>query len=162
MMRSCCAVIAALVLPCPAFAQAPAPAPASVQPAYDYSIANPVAGSWRYAATSNGSAASFGDGVARPLLTLTCVRSARRISIARPALGAAPYLMVWTSAERRNVPASFNPATGLISADLGAYDRLFDSLAFSRGRLAIGPSNAGALVAPVWPDIIRVIEDCRS
>ncbi|MBA3668584.1 MAG: hypothetical protein H0W71_00705 [Sphingomonas sp.] len=159
-MRLWCASTAALVLPCSAFAQSPAPT--TVQPAYDYSIANPVAGRWHYAPTTTGSAASFGDGAARPLLTLTCVRSIRRISIARPALGAAPYLMVWTSAERRNVPASFNPATGLISADLGAYDRLFDSLAFSRGRLAIGPSNAGALVAPVWPDIIRVIEDCRS
>ncbi|MGH6659562.1 MAG: hypothetical protein ACREBM_07940, partial [Sphingomicrobium sp.] len=66
-----------------------------------------------------------------------------------------------SSAERRNVPAGFNPATGLLTAELAAFDKLLDSLAFSRGRIAVGPSNAPALVAPAWPDIVRVIEDCR-
>lgn len=153
------AAVLAAFASAPACAQAP---PQFVQPAYDYRIAIPVAGSWTYAATTTGSSARFGSAGARPQLILTCVRSVRRISIARPAASAAPYLMVWTSAERRNVPASFNPATGLLSVDLGAYDKLFDNLAFSRGRIAVGPSTSPALVAPTEPEIIRVIEDCRS
>ena len=144
-----------------ATAQAPRPIAPAVQPAYDYGIANPVPGRWTYGPTTTGSAASFAGSDGRRQLALTCVRSTRRISIARTAAGAAPFLMVWTSAQARNVPAGFNPATGLLSADLGAYDKLFDSLAFSRGRIAVGPSNAPALVAPAWPEIIRVIEDCR-
>jgi len=139
-----------------------AQSPQATQPAVDYSIATPAAGRWTYARTATGSAASFADASTRAQLTFTCVRSARHISIARPAAGAAPFLMVWSSAERRNVPASFNPATGLLSADLSAFDKLFDALAFSRGRIAVGPSNAPAFVAPAEPEFIRVIEDCRS
>jgi len=157
-MAKCAAFLAGLALSGTAAAQAPVP----IQPDYDYGIANPLPGRWTYAPTASGSAASFADVSARPLLTLSCVRATRRISIARPAAGASPYLIVWTSGERRNVPASFNPATGLITTDLPAYDRLFDSIAFSRGRIAVGPSNAGALVAPLWPEIIRVVEDCRA
>ena len=156
-MRVIVALLAA-VLPIPVAAQVAQP----VQPAIDYSVVSPANGRWTYARTATGSLASFVDGTARSQLTLTCVRSVRRISIARPATGAAPYLMVWSSAERRNVPAGFNPATGLLSADLGAYDKLFDALAFSRGRIAVGASNAAALVAPAEPEYIRVIEDCRS
>ena len=147
-----------------AFAALPAAAqvPQAAQPAVDYSIATPAVGRWTYARTATGSAASFLDASSRAQLILTCVRSVRHISIARPATGAAPFLMLWTSSERRNVPASFNPATGLISANLTAFDKLFDALAFSRGRIAVGPSNAPAFVAPAEPEYIRVIEDCRS
>lgn len=165
-MRLNAALFAAgLAISAAATAQAPrptAPTAPAVQPAYDYGIANPVAGRWTYGPTTTGSVASFAGSDGRRQLALTCVRSTRRISIARAAAGAAPFLMVWTSAQSRNVPAGFNPATGLLSADFSAGDKLLDSLAFSRGRIAIGPSNAPALVAPAWPDIIRVIEDCRS
>ena len=156
-MRFIVASLAAFVA-LPAAAQAPQAA----QPAVDYTIATPAAGRWTYARTATGSAASFLDAASRAQLTFTCVRSVRHISIARPATGAAPYLMVWSTAERRSLPTSFNPATGLISADLSAFDKLFDALAFSRGRIAVGPSNAPALVAPAEPEYIRVIEDCRS
>jgi len=156
-MRLIVAFFAALVA-LPVSAQVPQAA----QPAVDYTIATPAAGRWTYARTATGSAASFLDAASRAQLTFTCVRSVRHISIARPATGAAPYLMVWSTAERRSLPASFNPATGLISADLSAFDKLFDALAFSRGRIAVGPSNAPALVAPAEPEYIRVIEDCRS
>ena len=153
---------AGLAMPFATAAQTPpqASAPAA-QPAYDYAIANPVSGRWTYAPNTTGSAATFAGSDGRRQLVMTCVRPTRRISIARPAAGAAPFLMVWSSAERRNVPAGFNPATGLLTAELAAFDKLLDSLAFSRGRIAVGPSNAPALVAPAWPDIVRVIEDCR-
>ena len=132
------------------------------KPAIDYGIAIPVPGSWRYAAIPGGSQAAFAANQAAPLMTLSCNRANRRVSISRPAAGVAPFLYVWTSSTSRNVPASFNPATRLITADLSAYDKLLDALAFSRGRIVVGPSTGGTLVAPQWPDIARVVEDCRS
>lgn len=153
------AYFSALALAAPVSAATTA---AAALPAFDYSIANPASGSWAYSPTATGSVASFRSAAGQaPQLTLTCNRTVRRVSIARPAGGAAPYLFVWSTSMNRNVPAGFNPATHLLTAELTAYDKLLDALAFSRGRIVVGPSNGTAFVAPAWPDIIRVIEDCR-
>lgn len=122
----------------------------------------PVGGTWSYAPTATGSAARFIGSTGLTQLTLTCVRASRQISIARPAAAAAPFLTVWTSFESRNIPASFNPATNLLAGNLHAYEGLFDALSFSRGRIAVAVSGQPALVLPPWPEMVRVIEDCRA
>ena len=146
----------ALIAPSSAVAQAPATTPAAT-----YSYATPVAGSWSYRATATGSEAVFANTAAQPQITIRCTRSTRRIVIAKPATGAAPFLFVWTSAQTRNVPASFKPATAQLEADLPAMDPLLDTMAFSRGRLAFSASGTPALVVPAYPELSRVIEDCR-
>lgn len=160
-MRSILAFALLAAIPAPGLAQVP-PVPAQPRPAVDYGVAIPVTGAWRFAPVPGGSSAVFAANPAAPLLTLTCNRLYRRVSISRPATGAAPFLYVWTSTASRNLPASFNPTTRLIAAELSAYDKLLDALAFSRGRIVVGPSTGGTLVAPMWPEIIRVVEDCRS
>jgi len=65
------------------------------------------------------------------------------------------------SSESRNILASFNPATQLLSAPLQANDKLLDGLAQSRGRIAVGISGQPMLVAPAWAEIGRVVEECR-
>jgi len=72
------------------------------------------------------------------------------------------FLNIWTSSAARSVPASFDPATKRITIQLSAYDPLLDALAFSRGRFAIVASGTPALVLPAWPEIARVVEDCRA
>jgi hypothetical protein len=151
--------VAALSLLAAASLQAQAVAPA---PAVDYSVATPLPGTWAYAATGDGTEAVFRDTAQRPQLILHCLRASRQVSIARPASGAAPFLLVWTSSLSRQLPASFNPATGRISATLATYDPLLDALAFSRGRFAVGVVGSAALVVPAFPEVTRVIEDCRS
>ena len=135
-----------------------APAPATAQ---DLSTATPVAGSWVYAQTAEGSEASFVNASALPQLTIRCTRATRRVTVVRPASGAAPFLNVWTSAQTRNLAASFNPATQRISADVAPFDPLLDAMAFSRGRFGVSVSGAPALVVPAWAEVARVIEDCR-
>jgi len=152
-MRPILALLAAMLFAAPAIAQTATPV--------DYSIATAVGGRWTYSQTAGGSSASFATTPGQPLLTLTCNRPLRRVAIARTATAIAPFLMVWSSSMNRNVPAGFNPATQLLTAELSAYDKLLDALAFSRGRIVVAPSNGTALVVPAWPDIIRVIEDCR-
>jgi hypothetical protein len=133
------------------------------QPAVaDLSTATPVAGSWSYSSTPAGSEASFMNPSALPQLTIRCTLATRRVSISKPASGAAPFLGLWTSAQTRNVPASFNPATARISADVNAYDPLLDAIAFSRGRFGVSVSSQPALVVPAWAEPQRVIEDCRA
>jgi hypothetical protein len=148
------ALIAAPLAAAPAMAQAPATAAT-------YAHAVPIAGNWTYRAVADGSEAVFADLSAQPQLTVRCTRSTRRVTIAKPASGAAPYLFVWTSSNTRNVPASFRPATAQLVAELTMMDALLDSIAFSRGRFAVSASGTPALVLPAGPEIGRIVEDCR-
>jgi hypothetical protein len=133
----------------------------TLAPALDLSTTTPIAGSWVYAQTANGSEASFLNASALPQLTIRCTRATRRITIAKPASVAAPFLTVWTSAQTRALPASFNPATQRLSADVAVYDPLLDAIAFSRGRFGVSVSGTMPLVVPAWAEVARVIEDCR-
>src|SRR5688500_10886179 len=103
----------------------------------DYSNARTIEGSWTHAAIAGGFEATFRNSAGQPQLFLTCARAARQVSIARPAAAAAPTLQVWTSNASRNLPAAFNPATRRIAATLAASDTLLDSMALSRGRIAV-------------------------
>jgi hypothetical protein len=49
-----------------------------------------------------------------------------------------------------------------IVAQIGARDPRLDQLAFSRGRFLVNVPGQAQLVLPAWPEIARVIEDCRS
>jgi hypothetical protein len=149
------ASIAALVL-----LQAPA---LTAQPAIpDQTYSSPLAGNWTYAATATGSEAVFRDSAARTQLIIRCARATRRVSIAKAASGAAPFVSIWTSSATRNAPASFNPATAMLTADFAAADAILDAIAYSRGRTAFGAGAAPALVLPPWAEPARVIEDCRT
>jgi hypothetical protein len=129
--------------------------------ATDLSYAEPIAGAWSYAATATGSEATFANAGAQPQLTLRCTRATRRITIAKAASTAAPFLWVWTSSQSRNLPAAYDAASARVSADLQAFDPLLDAMAASRGRIGFSTSGLAALVVPPWGDVGRVIEDCR-
>ena len=153
--KTLAALVAALAAP--SFAQAPA-----VPAIADYSLSVPASGSWRYVAVPGGSEARFLDSARRPQLTLTCNQASRTVTISRPAAAAAPFLQLWSTSQRRNLPASFNPQGAQLRASLSANDRLLDALAMSRGRIAVAVSGQPALVVPVWGEIGRVVEECRA
>ena len=46
-------------------------------------------------------------------------------------------------------------------ASVPARDPLLDAMAFSRGRFAVEVSGGPTLVVPAYPEVTRVIEDCR-
>jgi hypothetical protein len=129
--------------------------------AQDLSTATPIGGAWTYAPAIDGSEAVFANAAGSPQLWLHCTRATRRVSIAKPATAAAPFLNIWTSSLSRNVAASFNPATARLTIDLGAYDPLLDAIATSRGRIGFTVGTQPALIVPPWAEAARVIEDCR-
>jgi hypothetical protein len=134
----------------------------SAQAAPDYTTAQPIGGAWNYTQTADGSEATFIGATNQPQLTIRCTRSTRRVAIAKPATGAAPFISIWTSSQSRTAPASFNPATNRLTTDFAAFDAFLDAIAFSRGRAAFSVGSAPALVVPVWSEVSRVIEDCRA
>jgi hypothetical protein len=69
-------------------------------------------------------------------------------------------LTLRTTYGERRLPAvtHFNEAI----ANLPAADPLFDQMAFSRGRIFVEAEGARALIVPAWPEIARVVEECRG
>jgi hypothetical protein len=128
----------------------------------DLSTATPIAGTWTYAATADGSEAAFANASAIPQLWVHCTRATRRLSIAKSATAAAPLLNVWTSSLTLRVASSFNPATGRLTIDLAATDPLLDAITASRGRVGFSIAGQPALIVPPWAEAARVIEDCRA
>lgn len=154
-----------------ALGQAAATAPAATPPATpapqpaiaDYSLARPVGGSWSYSAIAGGSEARFTGVSGVVQLALRCARPARRVTISKAATAPAQSIFVWTTSASRTLAApGFDAAAGRLNVQLGAYDPLLDAMVLSRGRIAVGAGAVPALVAPPWPEIARVVEDCRT
>ena len=137
-------------------------ASAQVPAQIDLDAVQPISGTWSYRAIEGGSESDFIDAAATVRLKIGCNRAARTVSITRTGVAAAaPTLTVWTSSLSRSVPARFLSTKELV-ADMAATDPLLDAMAFSRGRLATAAQGAPMVAVPAWPEIDRVIEDCRS
>ena len=121
----------------------------------------PILGEWTYAPIAGGSETTFKDSSGRPQLTIRCTRSTRRVAILKNAPSASPMLWIWTSSQRKSLPAVYDAKSARVGADVGAYDPLLDAIASSRGRIGISTSGLAALVVPPWAEVARVIEDCR-
>lgn len=128
----------------------------------DLSNATPIAGSWAYSATADGSEATFSNPQGFAQLLVHCTRATRRVTIAKLAGAPAAFLSVWSSSLTKSVPSSFNPATGRLTTDFAPYDPLLDAIASSRGRIGVTIAGQMPLVVPAWAETARVIEDCRA
>ena len=144
-----------------ALAADPTPNVAGAPIASNLEYADPIVGNWSYAPTKDGSEATFSNASSQPQLTIRCSRFTRRVTLLKPAPAASPSLWVWTSSQKRTLPATYDAATGRVSADVQAMDPLLDAIAFSRGRIGFSSSGLATLVVPPWADVGRVIEDCR-
>ena len=58
--------------------------------------------------------------------------------------------------------ASSNATPAYLSAELSPADRQLDALAYSRGRFLVSVKGTADLAVPAWPELSRVVEDCRS
>lgn len=61
-------------------------------------------------------------------------------------------------------PLMSDPARGTqgwVVTAVPVRDPLLDAMAFSRGRFALETAGLPTLYLPSWPELSRVIEDCR-
>ena len=109
------------------------------------------------------STARFSAPGGAPLAALACDRTAQQVILARAAPpAAAAALVVTTTTLRRALPADpAQPWPGMITAAVPARDPLLDALVFSRGRFLLETAGQAALYLPAWPELARVVEDCR-
>jgi hypothetical protein len=141
----------------------PAPPPPLPKPPADWRDAAQTPGAWRWAMTAGRSTASFGMAGAAPLVTFACDKVQGQVLLARSGAStqAVPMSVSTTSLRR---PLLSDPARGTsdwLAVALPSRDPLLDAIAFSRGRFALEAAGLETLYLPAWPEISRVIEDCR-
>lgn len=105
------------------------------------------------------SVARFGNDA----LILSCNREAAAVTLIRSGAGEGQVPMtIQTSTSSRTDSATTEPGPPpMIALTLQARDSLLDAMAFSRGRFAVETAGLPTLYVPSWPEISRVIEDCR-
>jgi len=120
-------------------------------------------GDWGYRATPGGSQALFGAEGTEAQFMLQCTRAAGQIALVRIHEAAGPVPMrILTETQDRVLTAT--PDGGdlpTVSAQLPARDPLLDAMAISKGRFAVEVTGMQTLYLPSWPEVSRVIEDCR-
>jgi hypothetical protein len=170
-----CAALSALLGACMAPVQAPGPAPLPARP-LPPPLSRPTAptdwhdlpatpGVWQWRREGRLSIARFGESQAPALLSLSCDPQAGTITLSRSgATGTATTMSILTASLSRKFatrPGGDGAIAAPIAVILAARDPLLDAMAFSRGRFAVEVPGLAALYLPSWPEVSRVIEDCR-
>lgn len=153
------------VIPAPSPTPTPrptaAPLPPAQRPAADWRDAPIAPGDWRWSSEDGQSTARFAGNA----LVLRCNRSNATVTIQRnggTGDGSDVAMTITTTTTSRPVLAKAlagNPPA--VAASLGARDSLLDAIAYSRGRFAVNVASLPPLYVPSWPEVSRVIEDCR-
>ena len=145
--------------PSPTAEVPPPPPPPPAQPRVDWRDVPITPGNWTWAMEGQLSVARFGGNS----LVLSCDRAAGMVTLMRPGTAQGQVAMtVITSHQTRPVTGlavASNPP--MIAATLTARDGLLDAMAFSRGRFAVETQGLPTLYVPSWPEVSRVVEDCR-
>ena len=97
------------------------------------------------------------------MLEFRCNRATGNVLLIRSGVASGPVpLTVTTTSVAR--PLTAQPLEGsptLLMVPLPARDALLDAIVFSRGRFAVEAQGFAPIYAPSWPEIARVVEDCR-
>ncbi|MFB0610980.1 hypothetical protein [Aurantiacibacter poecillastricola] len=153
--------------PSPTQAQPEAAPPQVVSPSFDNWMDAPqTPGDWTYVAEAGETLAVFGTGNTTDTvdLILRCDPGSRRIGIARSGQASRQVeMLIRTETQDRRLTASPSASSRpLIVAELAASDPLLDAMAFSKGRFAVEVAGVQPIFVPAWPEVTRVVEDCRN
>ncbi len=147
--------------PAPPAPPPPAPPPAPISASSDWRDWPMTPGDWRYSAEGGG-VSRYGTAGQATELILRCDRSARAILLSRAAPGPVSGAMTIQTSSGASAVAVTQAAPGApAEARLPATSPLLDQMAFSRGRFVVTLAGTARLVVPAWPEVSRVIEDCR-
>lgn len=160
-----CVPPAAEAPPAPQAAPAPVettPAPvAEAPPAPFYANwidAPATPGDWRWRNNGGESFAEFLSPTGQLLFQFNCTAERDMVLAMTSTNLAGNRLQIRTETLDRALPAAARE--GWLETRLDVADPLLDAMAFSRGRFAV-EAGTRALYLPAYPEVTRVIEDCR-
>jgi len=140
--------------------QPPAPPPPSTRLHQDWHDAPATPGNWHWSMEGGQSVARFAEGA----LVLSCSRAEGTITLLRAGFGQGQVPMTIMTDDGAH-PLSGTPQAGpppAIAVAFSARDPLLDAMGFSRGRFAVEVAGLPTIYVPSWPEVSRVIEDCRQ
>ena len=146
--------------PPPAPRPAPAPAVPAAPPSTNWADAPQTPGTWRYGTQGTYTETAFISGTGQPLARLRCMADRRMVVLSLPESGdPRPLVTIRTHTATRTLAAQ--PAGRETLVTFAPRDALLDAMVFARGRFAIEADGLAPLYLPSWPEVARVIEDCR-
>jgi hypothetical protein len=141
---------------------APAPPPlAAPAPAANWTERALTPGTWAWRTDPRGAIALYGPVGTDAALVVRCDRTAQRIYVSRPAAGGSQMVLRATTSAKAYGARPTGSTPGYVAAELNTRDPQLDALAFSRGRFMIQLDGAADVIVPAWPELARVIEECR-
>ncbi len=146
--------------PLPALVYRPLPPP--VAPVANWENGRLTPGIWTYTKDARGGLALYGLPGGTAALSLRCDMTTRRIFVSRRGSVAAQMTLRATSGARVYDSKPTAGTLPYVAAELSPADPQLDAVAFSRGRFLVGLAGAPDVVVPSWPEVARVIEDCRG
>ncbi len=134
----------------------PTPALPAAPPQQDWRDVPLTPGRWTWQGSSGTlSLARFGMPGTAAAFTVRCDFAARAVVLAGdPTPAATMTLTTSFGSLALSAPGG--------AARLSAGDARLDQIAFSRGRFTVDRPGQPQLVLPAWPEVARVIEDCRG
>ncbi|WP_374418565.1 hypothetical protein [Novosphingobium arvoryzae] len=146
--------------PPPAARPAPLPPPA---PAVNWRDVPITQGDWRWSMADGRSTATFTTPGGTALVRLTCEKFLGEVRLWRAgtSTGHVPMALTTTTGTRPLLSEPLVSSPDWVVAQIRATDPVLDAVAFSRGRFALDVAGAPPLYLPSWPEISRVVEDCR-
>jgi len=143
----------------------PQPLPQPGPPPADWRDALRTPGDWRWSNVGGRSVATYGR-IGAPLLTMACDAPTRQVTLFRPAAAPQATSFTITATSSRKMftgfaQASSGQAPSGVSVAVPSSDPILDAMAFSRGRFMVESAGMATLYLPSWPEVSRVIEDCR-
>ncbi len=110
-----------------------------------------------------GSLALYGIPGQDAHLLIRCDRREQKIYLSRAgqlAEGNTTNMIIRTTTAAQTFAVASNGA-GYASTILAPLNPHLDAMAFSRGRFLVTMDGTADMVVPSWPELTRVIEDCR-
>ena len=121
-------------------------------------------GDWFYRRSASGrSFAGYGPPFAEPVFLVRCDQTRRVVTLERESeIATSMQMQIRTETGDRLLTALPTGADlPSIAVSLPVNDPLLDMIAISKGRFAVEIPGMDNLYLPSWPEITRVIEDCR-
>ncbi len=151
------------ILPKPPVIQ-PLPAVATQPDWQDWPL---TPGDWAYRRDNRGSVALFGAPGADAQFLLRCDLGERKVVLSRQGAfiaGQSGRMTIRASSALKSyeVANTEGATTPYVAATLSPTDPQLDAMAFSRGRFIVSIKGGADLVVPAWPEVTRVVEDCRG
>lgn len=147
----------------------PKPQPVPILPADTPDFAKwqdwPIApGDWVYRQDDRGSIALFGPVGQDAIVTLRCDKSRQRVYLSRQGsfTGSRAITMRSSSAMHSWQGAPTGGTPSYIAAEIVPTDKGLEDMAYTRGRIALDVMGFSAIAIPIWPEVSRVIEDCKG